>query len=170
MNPIESFQRMHARAMEHDAKVILSVVKSDNTNMVVYQAELTTEGNGFTTQTPHGYWQTWEVLRDNQPTHDPLSTLETKMAFGVKIINREPTKITFTLRGYPKIPVTLQIKEGEIVSTVCFSGMDYLFQGIYVHIDGNPTKPKGISLIVKMMDMPETPWFPIYLDRKTKLD
>ena len=52
MNPIESFQRMHARAVEHDAKVILSVVKSDNTNMVVYQAELTTEGDGFTTQTP----------------------------------------------------------------------------------------------------------------------
>lgn len=170
MNSVESFQRMYTRAITHDPTVVIAIVKSDNTNIVVYRAELSEDKESFTETSPHGYWQTWELAKDDIPVHDSISTLESKLAFGIKIIDRSPTKITFTLKGYPTLPVTLQITEGQIQRTLLFGGSEYQFSGIYVHIDGNPTKPKGISLMVQIPEMDESPLFPIYIDRNTKLE
>lgn len=170
MNLVDTFQRMHQRAQTHDPSILISVVKSDNTNMVVYQAKVNDTGLEFTDDSPHGYWQTWELEQDGVPVHDELSTFESKMAFGVKITNKSSTEITFTLQGYPKLPITLKIVEGKVECTLLFGGMEYMFSGIYVHIDGSPTKPKGISLMVQMPEMDGSPLFPIYLDRNAKLD
>lgn len=170
MDAVETFIQMDNKARVHDPLVVISVVKSDNTNMVVYQAKLNEDKTAFSDDTPHGYWQTWEETLDGQPTHHSLGFTESRLAFGTVVERISETEIGFTLKGYPKLPITCKLVDGEIETTILFGGMEYLLVGIYVHIKGRPTNPAGISLMAKIRDMEGSPILPIYIDRNTTID
>ena len=180
MDLINNFQEIYNQARRQDPTVCVVVSKSDNRNLVVYSGNLT--GSEFADTPVSGYWQTWEEEKEGRPSIDKLSTLEKKLAFGVKIIERESQKVTFYINGYPKIPITLHSDASDetgVQTRMTFTGQEYKLLGMYVHVnpDKPRSKPKGVSLMVQL-ELPSddgtnsewSPLFSIYLDAKVVLD
>ena len=179
MDLIHKFQTVYDQATHIDPKVSLVVSKSDNRNIVVYCAEHK-EGN-FEPKPVVGYWQTWEEVKDGKPQIDKLSTVEKKLAFGVKVISKQDSEVTFSINGYPKIPITFVHDtscNNGINTRMEFAGQEYKLLGMYVHVnpDKPRSKPKGVSLMVQLplpSDDGTTEWSPlfsIYLDAKVVID
>lgn len=182
MNLLETFLETLEKAKSEDPSICFIISKSNNKNIVVYSCKL--ENNNFKLVNPvNKYWQTWEELdKEGKPTIYELSHLEKKLAYDTPYSNLSETLVDFTINAYKKLPIKLIIKDGEIITKLTFSGMEYYLLGIYVHLDdkGNSMKkinPKGITLIVKLpLSEPDatiielSPAFTIYIDAKTSLD
>ena len=182
MDLLADFTEALKKAQTEDPSICFIIYKSNNQNIVAYASKL--DNNSFNLQKPVSkFWQTWEELdKEGRPTIYQLSQVEKKLAYGTNYSNITGKKVDFTINAYKKLPISLSLEEGEIISRLTFSGMEYHLLGIYVHLDEKATnmkniKPKGITLIVKLplsdpgvTPIELSPPFTIYIDAKTSLD
>jgi len=178
-NILNNFIESHQKAQTFDKDVILTILKSNNKNLITYSSKIdddTLHFHNIETKPIRKYWQTWEeqIEQKPPPTHE-LSTIENKLAYGIKYISKCDHELKFILTGYPKLPITFSIKNTNIVATVLFNDMQYHLSGIYVHLPVvtlSKIRPNGISLIVQLsFDGDElSPFFPLYIDSKTEID
>lgn len=180
MDILNDFLATFEKAKEFDDKLCFIISKSDNKNFVAYSCELT-DGNFSLPKPVKKYWQTWEEKVDGKPlpTHT-LSHLEKKLAYGTQYLSVSEQLVNLTINAYKSLPISLKVKNNQVITELEFSGMKYHLLGIYAHIEGTITpkmRPKGISLVVKLpISEPDaeeielSPAFTIYIDGKTKVD
>ena len=182
MNLLEDFYETLEKAQLEDPTICFIIYKSNNKNIVAYSSKV--ENGKFLLANPiNKFWQTWEELdNDGKPTIYELSKVEKKFAYDTSYSHISDTRVDFTINAYKKLPISLSVENGEIITRLTFSGMKYHLLGIYVHLDEKATnmtnlKPKGITLVVKLPLSEEgtipvelSPLFTIYIDAKTSLD
>ena len=118
-----------------DSKTVhlFQISRSKDFNTIQYELNLDENGSINQDEPLKIYW----LKRSKKIYSDPLTWIQNKYAYGVKITEKSPESISFHFVSYPsKILNVIRLSDGKFKVITASQGCEMLLEKIFIQIDG----------------------------------
>ena len=133
---------LKAASPAQSAQPLFVIEHSANKNKLYYEVRITKDSVIDMHNPLHAYWIMWEK-DPSGATHEELTMVEKKMAYGFKVI-QEPGKKAFKMNlvSFPERTIKVYLKNGKSVAEVPVNGQPAYLERIFINSRETLTLPK----------------------------
>ncbi len=138
---------------EDDQHALFKIGRSKDANEIHYEVNLDENGNLDLSSPIHTYW----IKYNWNGRIEPLTWIQTKYAYGLKILHRSPKNIEFQFVSYSKRNFWLKrLDSGRYKVFTLSNGKEVEVERVFIQIDGGTFWLPKISQVELYANEPET--------------
>jgi len=124
---------LDSTAMITSGRTVMTIERSRDKNYIVYDVNLDQEGK-INQETPLTiYW----IKENKENKKEPLTWIQNKYAYGIKVLNKKPESVVFQFAPYTKKDFVLKkSSSGTYAVFSDFEGSQIQVTHIFIQIDG----------------------------------